>query len=359
MKPRERILAVLNGRRPDRIPIDLWYTPEIAIKLKEHYGVDNDYSLYEAMKIDKIVWLFPEYNGPAENQKSSSQVGAEAVGSKTMWGVPLKKIKAGKAVYYEFGDAPLKNYNDPKMLDDYEYWPDPDHFEYSACKKKAQKVSDKYATIGPWISFFEVYCQMRGFENALMDIVTDTKLVDAILDRIEDCQTKMLKKYISILGDDLDMIFVSDDMAMQRNLLMSKDVWKYFFEPRMKRWCDLIHSYDKKVFYHSDGAVAELIPDLLDCGIDILNPIQHACPRMDTAKLKNKYGSKVIFHGGIDNQTILPFGTAAAVQTETLNCMKTLGADGKGYIVCSCHNVQAGTPIKNIVTMVETVLEKS
>jgi uroporphyrinogen decarboxylase len=354
MKPKDRILAVLNGNQADRLPVDLWYTPEIGAQLKKHYGAADDYDLYGAMGLDKIVWLFPGYNNPDDNEKTSSQVGAEAVGNRTMWGVPLKKVQSGAAVYHEFGEPPLKDYNKPEQLKSYEFWPDPDRFDYECSKKEAEKVSDKYATIGPWVSFFEIYCQMRGLEQSLMDLMTEPVLVDAILERIEDCQTKMLKKFMETLGDNLDMVFVSDDMGMQQNLLMPHNIWKKFFQSRMKRWCDLIHSYNKKVFYHSDGAVEPLIADLIDCGIDILNPIQHICPGMDIVELKRKYGSKVIFHGGVDNQSVLPFGTPADVQLETRKCIDTLGAGGKGYIVCSCHNVQAGTPIENVIAMVET-----
>ena len=354
MKPKDRILAVLNNQQTDRVPVDLWYTPEIGVQLKKHYNVDNDPDLYEAMGLDKMVCLAPGYNNPDDNEKSSSQAGAEAVESRTMWGVPLKKVQSGAAVYYEFGQPPLKDYNEPGQLKDYKFWPDPARFDYEGSKKEAQNVSDRYATIGPWVSLFEIYCQMRGLEQSLMDVMTEPKLVDAILDRIEDCQTKMLKRFIETLGNNLDMIFISDDMAMQQNLLMPHDIWRKFFRPRMKKWCDLIHSYDKKVFYHSDGAVESLIPDLLDCGIDILNPIQHACPGMEIEKLKRNYGSRVVFHGGIDNQSVLPFGSPEDVRAEVKKCVETLGAGGKGYIVCSCHNVQAGTPIENVITMVET-----
>ncbi len=96
-----------------------------------------------------------------------------------------------------------------------------------------------------------------------------------------------------------------------------------------------------------------MIADLIDCGIDILNPIQHICPGMDIKALKRKYGSRVIFHGGVDNQSVLPFGTPDDVRAETRKCIETLGAGGKGYIICSCHNVQAGTPIENIIAMIE------
>ena len=121
---------------------------------------------------------------------------------------------------------------------------------------------------------------------------------------------------------------------------------------------DLIHSYGLKVFFHTDGAVEPLLPRLIEAGIDVLNPIQHACPGMDCAALRTRYGDRLIFHGGVDNQRVLPFGTPDDVRAETRACMRTLGLGRQGYIVCSCHNVQAGTPLENVLAMVDTVKQE-
>lgn len=153
----------------------------------------------------------------------------------------------------------------------------------------------------------------------------------------------------------LTLAFISDDIGGQNGLLMSPDCWRRHLEPRLRRWCRLIHDHGLKVLYHSDGAMEPLIGPLIDCGIDVLNPIQHACPGMDRAALKRNYGHRVIFHGGVDNQFVLPRGTADEVRRETRACLETLGAGRAGYICCSCHNIQPGTPLENILAMVETV----
>ena len=107
--------------------------------------------------------------------------------------------------------------------------------------------------------------------------------------------------------------------------------------------------------YHTDGAARPLLNPIVACGVDVLNPIQHACPGMDMAELKKEFGDRVIFHGGVDNQSVLPFGTPEVVRAETRDCLATLGAGGQGNICCSCHNVQAGTPLENVFALVETV----
>jgi uroporphyrinogen decarboxylase len=354
MRSRDRIGAVLNGEKPDRFPVDLWYTPEIASDLKRHFNVDNDLDLYRQMGLDKIVWVFPGYDFGDERSVDGTSNECECT-EQTIWGVPVKTVKSGKAEYQEFCDAPLKSFSKPEEIENYPYWPNPEKFDYASAKEAAGKAKEDFFTLGPWISFFEVYCQMRGLEQSLMDLMTEPEFADALLDKIEDCQTKMLEKYLQTLGDDLDMVFISDDMGMQESLIVPPNIWDSFFKERMTRWCELIHSYDTKVFYHSDGAVEPLVAGLIETGIDILNPIQHVCQGMDMVELKKNYGQRLIFHGGVDNQSVLPFGSCEDVVSETRNCMETLGADGKGYIVCSCHNVQAGTPVENILAMIDTV----
>jgi len=248
----------------------------------------------------------------------------------------------------------LADYYDPAQLADYPSWPDPDKFDYEEARELAEKArSWNFATIGPWISHFELYCQMRGLENALADTLLNPEFLDATIEYIDSVQTVMLERMLTELNDCLDIVFISDDMGMQDSMLISLESWETFFKPRLKKWCDLIHSYGKKVLYHTDGAVYPLIPGLIECGIDILNPIQHVCPGMDRMRLKEEFGDKLIFHGGIENQKTLPLGTAKEVEEETRKCMETLGKDG-GYICCSCHNAQAGTPVENILAMINT-----
>lgn len=354
MNAKERILAVLERRSVDRLPVDLWYTPEIGAALRSHFGVQEDLEMYKALGLDKIVWVFIEYM-TGENEKTGSQVGAEASGNRTMWGVPLISVQAGVAHYNEFGEPPLTGYETADSINDYPYWPDPNLFDYDGAVKRAARAARDFAVIGPWVSCFEIYCQLRGMEQTLIDLILSPELVEAVLDRVESIQTEMMTRFLKQSSKYMNLVFVSDDIGGQTGLIMSREMWSRYFQPRLRRWCDLIHSYDLKVFYHSDGGIEPLIPYLLECGIDVLNPIQHLCPGMETEPLKKKYGEHVIFHGGVDNQHVLPFGTPGQVRAETRRCLEVLGADRQGFICCSCHNVQPGTPLENIFAMVETV----
>lgn len=352
MNAKQRVLAALNRDPVDRLPVDLWHTPEIGSQLRKHCGVESDLDVYRALKLDKIVWDFMEYETD-EGDSAGSQVGAEAVGARTMWGVPLTGVQAGAAHYDEFGEAPLKGYEEAASLDDYPWWPNVDRFNYPKALEIARGASEEFAVIGPWVSFFEIYCQLRGLEQAMMDLALNPGLVDAVLDRVEHIQMGMMERFLTEAGDTVDLVFISDDIGGQNGLLMSPDMWQRHLQPRMVRWCKLIHSLGKKVFYHTDGAAEPLIQPLIDCGIDVLNPIQHACPGMETGPLKEKYGSRVIFHGGVDNQHVLPFGSTDEVRSEVRMLLDTLGAGKEGFICCSCHNVQAGTPVDNVLAMID------
>ena len=288
--------------------------------------------MWQALGLDKIVWDFMEYKtGGSQRAGAQSGAGAENGADRTMWGVPLKQIQAGEAHYAEFGAAPLAGYDNPASLDAYPWWPKVDCFDYDGAVALAERASRDYAVIGPWVSLFEIYCQLRGLERSLMDLVENPGLVEAILERVESIQTEMMQRFFARAGNNLDLVFISDDVAGQKSLLMSPRMWQTHLQPRLKRWCDLIHAHGLKVFYHTDGAARPLLKPILDCGVDVLNPIQHACPGMDLAELKREFGSRVIFHGGVDNQFILSRGTADQVRAEVRNCLRKLGAGRRGF----------------------------
>lgn len=345
MTPRERVLATILRQPVDQVPIDVWLTPEVLDSLQQSVGESDELGLYRKMDIDKIVWIFPGYG--TEKFDPNDGEGLDP------WGVPLKKMRAGKATYMEYGAPPLGEMEDPAELDDYALWPDPDGFNFAAARRAAERAREfDFATIGPWISHFEIYCHMRGMENAFMDVLAEPEFLHAALDRIDAIQTKMMERFLSELGDLIDLVFISDDMGTQESQLISVPAWMEFLRPRLTAWCEQIHRHGKKVLFHTDGAARPFIPHLIDCGVDILNPIQHICPGMDREALNHDFGDQLIFHGGVENQNVLPYGSVEDVRREVETCLNTLGAGG-GFILSSCHNIQAGTPPENVIAMVE------
>ena len=346
MNARERVLAVLNRETPDRVPVDIWLVPELVEKFKEKLGVDNELDVYRELDVDKIAWLGIPYKGvvlkdPNEHQQVNH------------WGVGFEMVEANNAAEYgEVSFHPLLGLETVEQLDAYP-WPNPDDFDYGTAAAEAKDLAKEFVTLGPWISLFEVYCSMRSLEEALMDTLAEPEFLHAALDHIAESQGEMVRRFLEAADGAIDMVFISDDLGSQTSLLMSPDAFEEFLFPRLKTWCNMIHSYGAKVFFHTDGASEPLIQRLIDAGVDVLNPIQHVCPGMDCKEIKAKYGDQLIFHGGVENQKILPFGTVEEVAAETKACLDELGP--AGYLPCSCHFAQADTPVENVRALIETV----
>lgn len=346
MNARERVLAVLNREKPDRVPVDIWLVPELVETFKQKLGVDNELDIYRKLDVDKIAWLGIPYKGvvlkdPNEHQEINH------------WGVKFEKIAANESAEYgEVSYHPLLELDSVEQLDAYP-WPNPDDFDYETAAAEAKELAKEFVTLGPWVSLFEVYCSMRSLEEALMDTIAAPELLHTALDHIAKSQGEMVRRFLEAADGAVDMLFISDDVGSQNSLIMSPDAFEEFIFPRLKVWCDMAHSFGARAFFHTDGASEPLIPLLIEAGIDVLNPIQHVCPGMDCKEIKAKYGDKLIFHGGVENQSILPFGTAEDVAAETRQCLDELGPEG--YLPCSCHFAQADTPVENVMALIETV----
>lgn len=347
MTPHQRVLAALNRRPLDRVPVDIWLSPEVLADAKRHFNCEDELEVYRRFGLDKIVMVFPGFG--------SEDVDPEKGTGRTIWGVETRSVQAGKARYEEFINPPFADLSDVRQLDDYSRWPEPARFDYAGSLRLARRARDLgFATIGPWISVFEIYCQLRGLENAMMDLIDAPDFLEPALERIQSIQTAMMERLLKETGDLLDLVFISDDMASQEGLLISLPAWRRLFDSRLRVWCDVVHRHGRKVLFHTDGAAFDLVPSLIEAGIDVLNPIQHICKGMDRERLKAAYGNRVVFHGGVENQSVIPFGTPDDVRAEVRRCLETLGRGG-GYICSSCHFVQAGTPLDNVFALIETV----
>jgi uroporphyrinogen decarboxylase len=352
MTPRERVLAILNREQVDRIPVDFWCTAEVLNDLFDYFGVTEQLALFKAMQVDKIVagGIFFERKG---------EIVSDNEFPRGMYGNRFRMVKSGLAIYSESIGYPMQDISCRQAIDDYQWWPKFEDFDLEKSVESFVKPHQaEFATYGMWNSFLENYNSLRGIENALLDLAMEPEMVDYVLDKIEDLQLRILDAFLPKVRGVLDLVYVSDDMGSQNSLLISPEMWQKHFSPRMKRICDKIHSHGMKVFYHSDGAIAPIIGKLIECGIDILNPIQHICPGMSPGALKDRFGDKVVFHGGVDTQNIMPFGSTDDVKKEVNMLLDTFGRNRAGYICASCHNLQAGTPMENIITMVETVLNR-
>ncbi|MFW6270914.1 MAG: uroporphyrinogen decarboxylase family protein, partial [Bacillota bacterium] len=188
---------------------------------------------------------------------------------------------------------------------------------------------------------------MRGLQQIMEDIYFNPSILEAILERVINFYIDFNQKLFEASSGNLDIFMMGDDFGIQDNLICSKKHWIKFFKPGLKKFIDQAKKYNLLVMHHSCGAIAPLIPDFIELGLDILNPIQIDAKGMDPAFLKKEYGRYITFHGGVSIQKILPYGSPVEVKENVKNLIDVLGEHG-GYIACTTHNLQEDIPLENI-----------
>jgi uroporphyrinogen decarboxylase len=372
MTPKERWLAVLRREKPDRVPMDYWSTPEFSAKLIRHLGMStmSEHALVAAlnspaydstlkpvegyaalirtlqqMKVDFLITVGPEYVGPALPDDTD------------VFGVEYRDISYGSGEYAEASSHPLAGFSTVEEIEANYRWPDPDWWDYSAISRQIVGW-EEYAIRGGGSEPFLTYKFLRGDEQALMDLVLNPEIVDYCLGKLfELAYQNTLRIYEAVPGK-VNVTYVAEDMGGQDALMFSKKHIRRYLLPGMKRIIDLAHQAGAYVFHHNDGNCRAIIPDMLELGIDVLNPVQWRSKGMEREGLKADFGERLIFHGGVDNQFTLPFGSVDEVRQEVLDNLRILGADG-GYILAPCHNIQPVSPPENIVAMYQACYENS
>lgn len=343
MSPRERWLAVLKRQKPDRVPMDYWATPEATENLMKHLGCAKEREMLEKLHIDFVVKISPRYIGPKiPNQHD-------------VFGCKYRKMNYGPGIYDECVFHPLAELNSVEEIERNYIWPSPDWYDYRDIKKQLQGNEMYPVRAGDYEPFL-TYKKLRGDEKAYTDLITNPDIVHYCLDKLFDLACEDLQRTLEQIPNKVMLSYVSEDMGGQSDLLYSPAHIHEFFLPRMKAMINLVHQAGAFVFHHDDGSIRRIIPSLIEVGIDILNPIQWRSKGMDRRELKREFGRRVVFHGAIDNQHTLPFGTIDEVKEEVLENLRILGKDG-GYILAPCHNIQALTPAENIVTMYQACYE--
>lgn len=344
MTPRERWLAVLHREKPDRIPMDYWATGEANDKLMAHLGCDGLEPLYQRLHLDVPVYVGPVYDGPPLPHGEDT------------FGCRYRAADYGSGIYLECSHHPLAEFRTLEEIErGYHRWPDPDWYDYSVIPGQI-RGKEMRPIRGGGSEPFLTYTLLRGQEQAMIDLVEHPEMVHRCLDRLFDfCYENTRRIYEQIPGKVL-LSYVSEDLGSQKSLLYSPAHIREFLLPRMKRMIDLVHQAGAFVFHHDDGAVRKILPDLVGAGIDILNPVQWRCAGMEREGLKRDFGDRLVFHGGVDNQQTLAFGTPDAVRAEVLDNLRILG-EGGGYVLAPCHNLQAISPPENIVAMYQAGYE--
>jgi uroporphyrinogen-III decarboxylase len=231
--------------------------------------------------------------------------------------------------------------------------PDPDRTElYADAARVIRQLGGEYYIVGVTVTtIWETAWALRGFEQLMMDLVTEPDVADAILEIPFRYHLRAAER-LTAMG--VDMIWTGDDIGMQTGMLISPALWRRHLKPRMAELIARVKSINPavKVAYHSDGMIWDVIPDLIEIGLDVLNPVQPAC--MDPAELKVRFGDRLCFWGSLDEQHTLPFGSPDDVREEVRTRLRTIGRHG-GLILGPTHHVQLDTPLENFWAMVETI----
>ncbi|MGI6207637.1 MAG: uroporphyrinogen decarboxylase family protein [Anaerolineae bacterium] len=344
MTRRERVLAAIERRPLDRFPTDMWATPEVASRLQRHFGCTDMVGVWDCLDIDGIVGIGPQYVGPPLPDLAPDRRVDE-------WGMEYRRQEYATGTYWEQVGYPLADAQTIADLDAYP-WPSPDWYDYSVMPDLPQARGDRAVMYG-YTAIFFWHNKLRGLEQSLTDPLLKPEFTRHLLRRITDTFLSLYEPGFRAAQGRVDITQVTDDFGSQSGLLISRSLFTDFYRPEMERAIALAKAYGLKVFHHDDGAMRELVPDLIEMGIDVLNPIQWRCPGMDRAALAADFGERLCFHGGVDNQQTLPFGTPDDVWAEVEYNLKTLGAGGTGYIVAPCHNMQPNTPTENILALYE------
>ncbi len=342
MSPRERWLAVLNRQTPDRVPMDIWITPEAAKGLQEYLGCDWD-GVVQRLHIDPPLGVDGRYVGPPPNE------------GEDIWGIRYRNIDYGTGSYREAATSPLARYNSVEEIEANYTWPSPDHWDYSHLPE-AIRGNEHRIIRGGGSEPMLVYKNLRGDRQAFTDLIEHPGIVHYCLGKLFDLAYQNTLRIFESIPGAVSITYVAEDLGGQDAIMYSPEHCREFFFPGMKRMMDLTRQHGSYVFTHSDGSFREVLPDLVGMGVQVLNPIQWRCKGMDREGLKRDFGDKLVFHGGVDNQYTLPFGTTEEVRSEVLDNYRILG-EGGGYILAPCHNIQSVTPPVNIETLYETGLE--
>ena len=343
MTPRERWLALLEGREPDRIPTDYQATPEVTARLLAELECPDEAALWRRLHIDKrkVVesrWRRPHFPGDPQAD---------------MWGVRYCPADYGAGVYQEPCYHPLAAATTPADVHAHR-WPDPDDFDESPVVRAIARQDGTYPIHAGVYEPFLLYGYLRGIEQAFEDLVLNPKLADCILGHIFDFYEEHHRRLFQAGAGRIDTTYVAEDLGSQIGPLMSLQTYRRFLLPHQIRMADLARAHGIHVMYHTDGAARPFLPDLLDrVGIEILNPIQWRAAGMEREGLVADFGRRLIFHGSIDNQQTLPFGSVADVAGEVRESVAIYGS--ARWICAPCHNLQPNTPTANIVALYETI----
>lgn len=374
MTSRERVLRALNHQEPDRVPIDLGATPTSTISLRALENLRSYLGFHSETKLMSPVFM-TAYPGDDVIERfgvdvrmvtakppSGFRIQPNVEGKITdEWGIVYQKDETAQTHFIVESEAPLRKVTSTREVDRYP-WPDPeDPSRVRGLREIARSYRDKgFAVVANTSLLVMTQAQwMRGLEQFLVDTVLNPILLEYLMDKILEILMKMARRLLAEVRDLVDVVLMGDDLSHQGGLTYSPEMYRKLLKPRHRRIVDFLkkHAPEAKILYHCCGAAEPLIGDLIDIGVDALNPIQVSAKGMgDTRRLKALYGKHLTFWGGIDTQWALPFGTPQDVRREVRKRIEDL-APGGGFVLAAVHNIRPEVRPENICTLFDAALQ--
>lgn len=378
MNSRERVRVALNHQEPDRVPFDLGGTPmsgmhTVAYQNLRQYldlppvdiGISDTIQQLAVIDSDLTDYLKVDIHNIAPRSSAAYNLAYQDEGNYTTytdeWGIGWRKPKKG-GLYYDMYRWPLAPYDTVEEIKANYVWPDPaDPNRFAGLREKALKTIEQgkavvIGSISAGVS--EMHAWTRGFEKYFTDFYLYPDVAEYIMDVVVEIKTVFWEKALEQVGDLVDVVIEADDLAGQKNLFFHPDQYRQFIKPRHTKLFQYIKSKTSaKLFYHCDGALLPILWDLIESGIDILNPAQKSAAGIDYKQLKKEYGKDLTFWGaGVDTQLVFDRGTPEQVRADVKENIEIM-APGGGYIFTPIHNTQATVPPENYIAMWETLRE--
>ena len=349
--PYDRVAKAVQHVRADRLPIDYIATSEAHTILKQYLGIDDDEALLRRIGCD-LRRVDGKFVGPDD---MTGAPGVTAQG-KDFWGVVWTPMANEFGSYNEMSYHPLGHAATVKEIEEYS-WPKVDWFDYSHLSDEIDRVNrdERYGILFFAGGCFETPWYLRGMSQFLLDLVQCPDIAEAICSNVASFYKQRMLRAIEESKGKIDICLSGGDIGSQRGMILSPELWRERIKPYSSQLIRTFKDLGLMTMYHSCGSLVPVIEDLIEIGLDILDPIQPLAAGMEPVGLKARFGDRLTFHGGIDEQELLPHGTADEVRAEVIRLMDLLGEDG-AYIVCPAHAFQPDTPPENIMAIYDTAL---
>jgi len=345
LSPYERVERSISRKKPDRTPFDYWAVEEMTTELLRVFSLQDEEQLLRLLGVDCRI-VNPDYIGPAREILSDGTYF-------DAFGTHRKKVTNEFSTYDEYASFPLAEMDTTSQIESYSRWPDQSYWDWSTLPGIINEINQdvRYHIRYDIGGIFETAWGLYGMDKFLIDMIQKPEIPLAIMDCVTNILIGNFRQVMKHAEGLIDMVYTYDDVAIQNGLLMSEKMWRKNILPFHQKLNREIKQYDVKILYHSCGAVYDLIDPIIDeMQIDMLNPLQPRAAKMNMQNIKDHFGKKIAFHGAIDIQHTMPFGTPAEVENEVKERCQILGKGG-GYVCTTAHYIQADTPIENILAM--------